>query len=121
LPTRLCQLLFAVEGRVGQRKLWGIVGLASRYPRRLVERACAQALGDGVHSYSYVKKLTEKFVADALAAIDAADPPRQGELALTQEHPLIRPADIYAALFNRCASAQPSLSLTAGGNPHDPQ
>jgi len=46
---RLCQLLFAIEGRVGQRKLWGIVSLADRYPRRLVDRACAQALNDGIH------------------------------------------------------------------------
>jgi hypothetical protein len=35
---RLCQMLFGIEGRVGQRKLWGIVGLAERYPRRLVDR-----------------------------------------------------------------------------------
>ena len=118
---RLCQMLFAIEGRVGQRKLWGIVGLADRYPRRLVERACAQALTDGIHSYHHVKSLTEKFVADALAAIDRAEPPRQGELALTQEHPLIRPTDIYAKLFARCAAAQPSHPWTHGGTPHDPQ
>ena len=115
---RLCQMLFAIEGRVGQRKLWGIVSLADRYPRRLIERACAQAIADGVHSYRHVKALTEKFVADALAVIDAA--PRQGELALTQEHPLIRPADIYAELFSRCA-AQPSRPSTSGASPHDPQ
>ena len=30
--ARLCQLLFAIEGRVGQRKLWGIVSLSQRYP-----------------------------------------------------------------------------------------
>jgi transposase len=115
---RLCQMLFAIEGRVGQRKLWGIVSLADRYPRRLIERACAQAIADGVHSYRHVKALTEKFVADALAVIDAA--PRQGELALTQEHPLIRPADIYAELFSRCA-AQSSRPSTSGASPHDPQ
>jgi hypothetical protein len=107
---RLCAMLFAVEGRVGQRKLWGIVSLAERYPRRLVDRACDQAMVDGIHSYGHVKKLVEKFVADALAAIDRADEPRQGELALTQEHPLIRPADIYAELFARCAAAQPCSS-----------
>ena len=76
---RLCEMLFAIEGRVGQRKLWGIVGLAERYPRRLVDRACAQAITDGIHSYRHVKALTEKLVADALAAIDRADehPPRR--------------------------------------------
>jgi transposase len=117
---RLCQMLFAVEGRVGQRKLWGIVSLANRYPRRLVDCACARAIVDGVHSYRHVKELTEKFVADALAAIDTVDSPRQGELALTQEHPLIRPADIYAELFARCA-AQPSHLPTTGARKHDPQ
>ncbi len=52
---RLCELLFSVEGRVGQRKLWGIVRLADQYPRHLVDGAFAQALADGVHSYSPVK------------------------------------------------------------------
>lgn len=118
---RLCELLFAVEGRVGQRKLWGIVRLADRYPRRLIDRACAQAMHDGIHSYSHVKRLTEKIVADALATFERAEEPRQLELTLTQEHPLIRPADIYAELFSRCASAQPSAPLNPGGTSHDPQ
>jgi transposase len=118
---RLCEMLFAIEGRVGQRKLWGIVSLAERYPRRLVDRACAQAITDGIHSYGHVKKLTEKFVADALAAIDRADEPHQGELALTQEHPLIRPADIYAELFARCAAAQPSHPSTPEVTTHEHQ
>ncbi len=108
--SRLCELLFAIEGRVGQRKLWGIVSLAQRYPRRLVNSACARALADGVHSYRHVKAATEKMVAQALAAIDHADAtPVQGELALTQEHPLIRSGDDYAELFARGA-AQPNTN-----------
>jgi hypothetical protein len=109
---RLCQMLFAIEGRVGQRKLWGIVGLAERYPRRLVDAACAQAVADGVHSYRHVKALTEKLVAEALAAIDSAasaspaNGPQSAAPALTQEHPLIRPADEYGDLFSRCAQQQ---------------
>ena len=109
--ARLCEQLFAIEGRVGQRKLWGIVGLAERYPRRLVNSACARALADGIHSYRHVKAATEKLVAEALAAIDHADAaPVQGELALTQEHPLIRSGDDYAELFARGA-AQPGTSI----------
>jgi hypothetical protein len=108
--ARLCELLFAVEGRVGQRKLWGIVSLAQRYPRTLVNSACARALADGIHSYRHVKAATEKLVAEALAAIDrAAATPRQGELALTQDHPLIRSVDDYAELFARGA-AQPNTN-----------
>jgi hypothetical protein len=103
--SRLCELLFAIEGRVGQRKLWGIVSLAERYPRRLVNSACARALADGIYSYRHVKAATEKLVTEALAAIDTADAsPTQGELALTQEHPLIRSADDYAELFARGAA-----------------
>ena len=116
---RLCELLFAVEGRVGQRKLLGIVRLADQYPRHLVDGACAQALADGVHSYSHVKRITEKFVAEALLAIEREEQSRQGELELTQEHALIRPADIYAQLFNRCAAAQPSASPALEGTSHD--
>ena len=97
---RLCEMLFAIEGRVGQRKLWGIVGLADKYPKRFVNSACARALADGIHSYRHVKTATEKLVAEALAAIDHADThPVQGELALTQEHPLIRSTADYADLF----------------------
>jgi len=114
---RLCELLFAIEGRVGQRKLWGIVALAERYPRRLVDRACAQALAEGIHSYQHVKRLTQKLVADALAAIDAAAEPCQGELELTQEHPLIRPAQIYAELFARCAAQRSSTHDQGGSEP----
>lgn len=111
---RLCELLFAIEGRVGQRKLWGIVSLAERYPRRLVNSACTRALADGICSYRHVKAATEKLVAEALAAIDHADAvPAQGELALTQEHPLIRSGDVYAELFARGA-AQPDTSAIAG-------
>lgn len=34
---KLCETLFEREGRVGQRKMWGIAGLVWRYPRRLIE------------------------------------------------------------------------------------
>lgn len=112
---RLCQMLFALQGRVAQRQLWGIVGLAQRYPRRLLDQACAQAMADGLHSYRHVKALTEKFVADALAAIEAAEAPRQAQLELTQEHPLIRPADVYAQLFARCAAQPGGPSTTTSG------
>lgn len=43
-------MLFAIEGRVGQKKLWGIVGLARSYPRCLIDSACARAITDGVHT-----------------------------------------------------------------------
>lgn len=116
---RLCQMLFAIEGRVGQRKRWGIVSLADRYPRRLIDSACARAIADGVHSYKHVKALTEQLLADALVVLDAGDAPRQAELPLTQEHPLIRSADMYADRFTRCAAAQPIAPFTNPSTHHD--
>jgi hypothetical protein len=106
---QLCQRLFDSEGRVGQRRLWGIVGLVKRYPRRLIDRACAMALHDGAGSYKQIKALTERLLNEALADIDA---PVQGELALTQDDPLIRGGDDYADLFNLGAQNSAALSTT---------
>jgi transposase len=97
---RICQALFDVQGRVGQRQLWGIVGLADRYPRRLVDRACAIALAEGIHSYRHVKALTARLVNEALARIEAES---GAEAGLTQAHPLIRAPDAYADLFTLSA------------------
>jgi len=107
---RICQRLFDVQGRVGQRQLWGIVGLANRYPRRLIDRACAQALAEGVPSYRTVKALTERLVDEALARIDdpASDPAASERL--TQSHRLIRPAEAYADLFTRSAQQHTEAS-----------
>lgn len=103
---QLCQRLFDQEGRVGQRRLWGIVGLAKRYPRRLIDRACAMALHEGIGSYKQIKALAERLLNEALADIDA---PLQGELVLTQDDPLIRSGEDYADLFT--LGAQNSAAL----------
>jgi hypothetical protein len=104
--SRLCDLLFAIEGRVGQRKLWGIVSLARRFPASCVDAACAQALEQGVYSYKRVLALTEALFEQAMAAIDAAasGTPVQAAKALTQQHALIRDADEYGDLFAHAAA-----------------
>jgi len=113
--SRLCELLFAIEGRVGQRKLWGIVSLARRYPASCVDAACAQALEQGIYSYKRVLALTEALFAQAMAAIEAAPSgaPVAGAKALTQQHALIRDADEYADLFAHAAAATVTLTATA--------
>lgn len=102
----LCETLFAREGRVGQRKLWGIVGLARRNPRRFVNAACERAMHEGVTSYGHIKALTERLVSEALQSLDT---PVQAELALTQSHALIRDGTDYAELFS--LGAQQSADL----------
>ena len=105
---RLCQLLFAIEGRVGQRKLWGIVGLSRRYPAHCINAACAQALEQGIYSYKRVLALTEAIFAEALNAIEAHATSDHSEAAttpaLTQQHELIREADEYGDLFAHAAA-----------------
>ena len=117
--ARLCQLLFAVEGRVGQRKLWGIVGLAKRYPAQCVDAACAQALEQGIYSYKRVLSLTEALFTQAISAIEAqadARSPRSSTATLTQQHDLIRDAQEYGDLFaHAAATAMASASTTVQG------
>lgn len=73
--ARLCQLLFAIERRGGQRKLWGIVDLVRRYPAHCVDRACAQALEQGIDSYKRVQALVEAIFTEAIEAIEVQTNP----------------------------------------------
>jgi hypothetical protein len=82
------------------------------YPRRLIEQACTQALRENVRSYKAIQALqalAERLLSAALAGIDA---PLQGELDLTQQHPLIRDGDDYADLFTLGAQTSAILPPT---------
>ncbi|CAM4233293.1 hypothetical protein ROSA5918_26345 [Roseateles saccharophilus] len=116
---RLCQLLFSVEGRVGQRKLWGIVNLAQRHPRQIVNAACAQALDDGVYSYRHVKLVVEKRVAQALQQLEQPTSDAQApELRTTQSHNLIRSPQEYGELFAQAAATAAAV-IAAAANQGD--
>ncbi len=117
--SRLCELLFAIEGRVGQRKLWGIVSLARRYPAHCINAACAQALEQGVYSYKRVLALTESIFAQALATIETASSgaPAAGAHALTQQHELIRDAEEYGDLFAHAAATAATNNTAPGVQP----
>ena len=93
----LCQHMFDAEGRVGQRAMWGIVGLAKKYPARLVEQACDQALRNRMYRYKQVRALVERLFEQALERLDQAP---QLALPLTQDHPLIRHTAEYGELFS---------------------
>lgn len=98
---RLCELMFTVEGRVGQRKLMGIVHLADRFPKSLVEAACTQALAEGVYSYGHVKNITERLTAEALKRL------HESPEVLTDDQPdngLVRNPQEYAELFTVAAA-----------------
>jgi hypothetical protein len=92
--------MFDSEGRVGHRAMWGIVGLAKKYPARLVEQACDHALRHHLYRYKQVRAIVERLFEQALERLDQAP---QLELPLTQDHPLIRPAAEYGELFTLSA------------------
>jgi transposase len=106
----LCQALFERRGREAQKSMWGIVGLAGRYPDCILEQATSTALTQGIRSYKRVRALAEQSLSDAIAQIDTG----QGELPfdapatppLTQQHDLIRNTDEYAAFFARGTQPQ---------------
>lgn len=100
----LCRQLFDQRGREGQKSMWGIVGLASRYPAWLLEQACATALTRHTASYQAVRAIADHLLAQVMTRLDG----RQAELPLesptpllTQEHELIRDVTEYAAFFRR--------------------
>jgi transposase len=100
----LCRQLFDRRGREGQKSMWGIVGLASRYPAWLLEQACATALARHTESYQAVRGIADQLFAQVMTRLDG----RQAELPLesptpllTQEHELIRDVTEYAAFFKR--------------------
>jgi hypothetical protein len=72
------------------------------------------AMHEGISSYQQIKALTERLLNDALADIDT---PVQGELALTQDDPLIRSGEDYADLFTlgaqRSAARPPTLEQSS--------
>lgn len=118
----LCRRLFDRRGREGQKSMWGIVGLASRYPAWLLEQACATALARHAESYQSVRAIAEQLFAQAVTRLDG----RQAELPLdsptpllTQEHELIRDVAEYAAFFTQSAGAaeqhNPPAGSPAGG------
>jgi len=114
---RLCELMFTAEGRVGQRKLWGIVHLADRHPRQIVNAACAQALNDGLYSYRHVKAITEQLMAQALQRlVEAAPAALASELAPTQDHELIRSPEEYGELFAKAAATTAATATNRQGD-----
>jgi transposase len=111
----LCRQLFDRRGREGQKSMWGIVGLASRYPAWLLEQACATALTRHTESYQAVRGIAEQLFAQVMTRLDG----RQAELPLesptpllTQEHELIRDVTEYAAFFKRSVGIAEQLTAT---------
>jgi len=110
---QLCRDWFTKDGRPGQRRMWGLVGLTRKYPTALVEQACQEALHEGLTSLKAITLMTAKRAEQALRAQTdntSANANAIGAAAtslpmLTQQHDLIRNAQDYADLFAMATSA----------------
>ena len=110
----LCQRLFDTQGRVGQRSMWGVLALADKYPASILEQACAAALAGNTRSSKQLRVIANRLLEQALARLEHSP---QGELPLTQEHALIRPACDYSEFFNHSARANADESQPPSEEP----
>ena len=101
----VCQGLFDRQGREAHRRLWGIVGLAGRYPAWILEHACAAVQNQTNPSYKAIRALADQYLARMAERLD----PRQADLALdvpplTQAHELIRDVSEYGQFVSQGAA-----------------
>lgn len=92
----LCKILFAEQGRVGQRRMRGILSLAKRHSAQMIEAAAHIALERCVRSSKTVRELILRLEKEAQIKNET----KQLLLpALTQAHALIRAPLDYARFF----------------------
>ncbi len=92
----LCELLFQEQGRVGQRKMRGVLSLARRHRADLIEKACSLAIDRHVRSSKIVRELVERL--EEKEAKEKTFLP-----VLVQSHELIRSPNDYARFFEKHA------------------
>lgn len=103
----LCSHLFEKQGRVAQKVLWGILGVAKKYPAQITEQACAIALARKIRSSKEVRAVADSIFEEALAKMAAHDTTATDgflQSGLTQQDPLIRETSEYEEFFNRAAA-----------------
>lgn len=100
---KLCERFFREEGRVGQRRMQGVVHLARRYEARHIEQAAAIANQQGLQSLKSIRKLVEHTAQKGV---------RRANADISQDHVLIRPPEDYGAFFDRHAAVNYSAKLS---------
>jgi len=93
----LCERWFNEEGRSGQRRMYGLINLVRHYPARYVEKAAEVAMANGLKSSKALRRMVESMVAEA-------DERKTETSGFTQDHPLIRPGEDYAAFWQQHAT-----------------
>jgi hypothetical protein len=110
---KLCESLFQEGGRIGQKRMYGIVNLARHHKSRDIEEAAMMAYKAGLRSYQSIRKLVEKLSERNKKEKGVESNP------LSQEHKLIRPPEDYAAFWKEHA-AQTGITSDASGKEINP-
>lgn len=97
---QLCDLFFKDMGRVGHRKMRGVVGLVRRYDAAIIEKASSIAIDKHIRSSGALKEIVSRF--------QHAKNEAKLKEALTQTHALIRPPQDYGAFWKEHAALNPS-------------
>ncbi len=101
----LCEKWFNEEGRSGQRRMYGLVNLVRHYPACCIEKAAEVAKDNGLRSSKALRRMVESMSAEAQERkADQSD-------KLTQNHPLIRSGEDYAAFWNQHAARADSSDI----------
>lgn len=103
----ICELLFKEQGRVGQRRMRGILSLARKHQASLIERACALAVDRHVRSSKTVRELVER--------LEETNKNKIALPVLVQSHTLIRSPDDYALFFEKHAHQEKTASFNQPG------
>jgi 5S rRNA maturation endonuclease (ribonuclease M5) len=98
----LCEKWFTEEGRCGQRRMYGLVNLVRHYPACYIEKAALLAKENGLRSSKALRRMVESMAAEA------QDRKAKRSDELTQDHPLIRSGEDYAAFWDQHAVQAPS-------------
>lgn len=107
---QMCRQWFEAEGRSGQRRVYGVIGLARKHTAVHIEAAAGEALARGLMSFQAFKRLLES-LAEKRPAPETAVPQVQ------QNHPLIRAGEEYAAFFARHARGAAEPAVPVAGPP----
>ena len=113
----LCRGLFDQRGREAQKSLWGIVGLARRYPASILEQAAAAALTHPIRSYKTVRAMADQLLAKAIDRLNAQQLALPLDMPLTQQHALIRESAEYAQFFATAVCTVNTHPVTTTGEP----
>lgn len=101
----LCEKWFNEEGRSGQRRMYGLVNLVRHYPAGCIEKAAELAKGNGLRSSKALRRMVESM------AVEAQEIKADQSDELTQNHPLIRSGEDYAAFWNQHAARADSAVI----------